>query len=290
MEIGFVGVGKMGSGMARSLMRSGASLVVWNRSPGPAAELAREGARQAADVIEVFQADAVVTMLSTDAAIRESILAPGVLAGARPGILHIMSSTISVAFAEELERTHRAHGLAFVSAPVMGRPDVAAAGELNVLVGGEEPAVLRAMPIIEKFATKVWPMGERAGMANVAKLAANFALACAIEAMAEACALARRHEIPSSRLMELFTGTLFAAPAYKVYGALVAEQKFEPAGFLLKHGLKDIRQALEAGEAAGAPLPFASVLRDNFVDATAHGDSEKDWSAVSAVAMRRAGL
>jgi 3-hydroxyisobutyrate dehydrogenase-like beta-hydroxyacid dehydrogenase len=127
-------------------------------------------------------------------------------------------------------------------------------------------------------------------MANVAKLAANFALACAIEAMAEACALARRYEIPSNRLMELFTGTLFDAPAYKVYGALIAEQKFDTAGFLLRHGLKDIRQALEAGEAAGAPLPFASVLRDNFIDAIAHGDSERDWSAVSAVAMRRAGF
>ena len=290
MQIGFVGLGKMGFGMARSLMRSGASLVVWNRTPEPAAELVRAGARHASGVIEVFQAEAVVTMLSTDAAIRESILQPGVLARARPGILHIVSSTISVAFAEELERAHRAHGLAYVSAPVLGRPDVAAAGELNALIAGEEQAVARAMPVVEKFAKRVWPMGDRAGMANVAKLAANFALACAIEAMAEACVLARRHEIPPSRLMDLFTGTLFAAPAYKVYGALVAEQKFQTAGFLLRHGLKDIRQALEAGEAAGAPLPFASVLRDNFIDAIAHGDSEKDWSAVSAVVMRRAGL
>jgi 3-hydroxyisobutyrate dehydrogenase-like beta-hydroxyacid dehydrogenase len=241
-------------------------------------------------VCEVFQSDVVVTMLSTDAAIREAILAPGILPGAKPGILHIVSSTISVAFAEELERTHHAHGLAFVSAPVLGRPDVAVAGQLNVLLAGEEKAVARATPIIEKFAARIWSMGARAEMANVAKLAANFALACAIEAMAEACALARRHEIPSNQLMELFTGTLFAAPAYRVYGALVAEQKFETAGFLLRHGLKDIRQVLEAGEAVGAPLPFASVLRDNFVDAIAHGDSEKDWSALSAVAMRRAGL
>jgi hypothetical protein len=108
--------------------------------------------------------------------------------------------------------------------------------------------------------------------------------------MAEACALARRHELAPETLMEIFTGTLFSAPAYQVYGPVVAKQSFEPAGFLLRHGLKDIRQAIEAGESAGAPLPFAGILRDNFIDAIAHGDADRDWSALSAVAMRRAGL
>ncbi len=290
MQIGVVGLGKMGAGMALSLIRSGEALIVWNRSPEPAEELARSGARRARDVGEVFQAETVVTMLATDASIRETILDTEVLRHARRGLLHIVCSTISVAFAEELEREHHARGLAYVSAPVLGRPDVAEAGQLNAIVAGNSEAVARAIPILEKLAKKVWPVGGKAAMANVAKLAANFALASAIEAMAESCALARRHDLPAETLMDIFTGTLFAAPAYKVYGPIVAKQIFEPAGFLLRHGLKDVRQALEAGENAGAPMPFASILRDNFIDAIAHGDEDRDWSALSAVAMRRAGL
>jgi 3-hydroxyisobutyrate dehydrogenase-like beta-hydroxyacid dehydrogenase len=290
MAIGLVGLGKMGSGMARSLLKGGQDLIVWNRSPEPAEELVREGARRARDVVDVFQADMVLTMLSTDAAIRETVLDRDILAKARRGIVHVVSATISAAFADELERAHLAHGLSYVSAPVLGRPDVAEAGELNVLAAGERDALARVMPVLELLGQRVWVVGDKPAMANVAKLAANFSLACAIEAMAESCALARRHEISAETLMEIFTGTLFAAPAYKVYGPVIAKQTFEPAGFLLRHGLKDVRQAIEAGEAVGAPLPFAGVLRDNFIDAIAHGDAEKDWSALSAVACRRAGL
>ena len=290
MHLGVVGLGKMGLGIARSLLRSGQSVIVWNRSPAPAEILVREGALRAADIAEVFQAEAVVTMLSTDASIRETILESDVLRQARPDVLHMVCSTISVGFAEELERLHHKHHLACVSSPVLGRPDVAEAGELNVLAAGDPAAVDRAIPVLELFAKKVWRMGDKAAMANVAKLAANFVLACAIESMAEACALARRNGLDANALIELFAGTLFAAPAYKGYGPVVARQTFEPAGFLLRHGLKDIRQAMELGESSGAPLPFASVLRDNFIDAIAHGDADKDWSAVSAVAMRRAGL
>ena len=290
MQIGFVGLGKMGAAMARSLIRAGAQLIVWNRSAAPAEELARVGARKAKDIVDVFRAETVVTMLATDASIRETILETNVLGHARPGLLHIVCSTISVGFADVLEEAHRAHRLPFVSAPVLGRPDVAEAGELNVLLAGESAAVERATPIAQMFAKKVWPVGERPCSANAAKLAVNFALACAIETMAEASALARRHGVAPATLMEIFTGTLFAAPAYKVYGPVVANQNFEPAGFLLRHGLKDIRQAIDAGESVGAPLPFAGVLRDNFIDAIAHGDADKDWSAISAVALRRAGL
>lgn len=290
MRIGFVGLGRMGAGMARSLIRAGQDLIVWNRSPAPAEELVREGARRARGLSEVFESDAVITMLATDAAIRETLLGQGIIDRARPGTLHIVSATISVPFAQELERIHHARGLGYVSAPVLGRPDVAAAGELNLLVAGERGAVERATPILNMFAKKVWPFGEKAAMANVAKLATNFALGCAIETMSETCALARRNEIDPDALIELFTGTLFAAPAYKLYGPVVANQTFEPTGFLLTHGFKDIRQAMEAGELSNVPLPFASVLRDNFVDALAHGDAEKDWAAISAVALRRAGF
>jgi 3-hydroxyisobutyrate dehydrogenase-like beta-hydroxyacid dehydrogenase len=167
---------------------------------------------------------------------------------------------------------------------------VAAAGELNVLVAGHPDAVGRVQPLLKSLGKRIWPIGEQPHQANLAKLTCNFTLASAIEAMAEAFALARRYDLDPKILMEVLTGTLFAAPAYKTYGPMIVEQRFEPANFKLPLGLKDIRLALEAGEAVGAPLPFASVLRDNFIDAIGHGDKEKDWSAIAAVAARRAGL
>ena len=290
MDVGFIGLGEMGQGMARSLLRGGHRVLVWNRSPGPAQVLEREGAQLAATPDEAFDAEAVVTMLANDLAVREVILDRGLLQGVRKGLVHVVSSTISVALARELEAAHEKAGIGYVAAPVLGRPDVAAAGALNVLAAGRPDAVARIQPLLEAFGARIWPIGEAPHLANVAKLACNFSLAAAIETMAEAFALARRHDLEPRILMEVFTGSLFAAPVYKTYGPMIVEQRFEPAGFKLPLGLKDVRLALEAGEAAGAPLPFASILRDNFVDAISHGDADKDWSAIAAVAMRRAGL
>jgi 3-hydroxyisobutyrate dehydrogenase-like beta-hydroxyacid dehydrogenase len=290
MDVGFIGLGNMGSGMARNLIKAGHRVRVWNRSRGPAEELARDGAEVAATPGEVFDADAVITMLSADAVIREVILDSGVLKGARAGLVHIVSSTISVAFSEELEGVHAKAGVGYVAAPVMGRPDVAAAGELNILAAGRPDAVARVQPLLDALGTRTWPIGDRPHLASLAKIACNFSLASAIETMAEGFALARRYDLDPRILMEVLTGTLFAAPAYKVYGPMIVEQRFEPANFKLPLGLKDVRLALEAGEAVGAPLPFASVLRDNFTDAIGHGDQNKDWSAIAAVAARRAGL
>jgi len=290
MDVGFIGLGHMGSGMARNLIKAGHSVRVWNRSPGPAEELARDGAQAAASPAQAFEADAVVTMLSADDVVREVILDQGLLDHARPGLVHIVSSTISVAFAQALEPAHERAGVGYVAAPVLGRPDVAAAGELNILVAGRPDAVRRAQPLLDALGRRVWPIGDQPHLANLAKLACNFTLAAAIEAMAEAFALARRYDLDPQILMEVLTGSLFAAPAYKTYGPMIVQQRFEPANFKLPLGLKDVRLALEAGEAVGAPLPFASVLRDNFIDAIGHGDQDKDWSAIAAVAARRAGL
>lgn len=290
MDVGFIGLGHMGSGMARNLIKAGHRVRVWNRSPGPAEELARDGAEAAASPAKAFEADAVVTMLSADDVVREVILDQGLLDNARPGLVHIVSSTISVAFAQQLEEAHEKAGVGYVAAPVLGRPDVAAAGELNVLVAGRPDAVRRVQPLLDALGRRTWPIGDQPHLANLAKLASNFALAAAIETMAEAFALARRYDLDPQILMEVMTGSAFAAPAYKIYGPILVAQQYEPANFKLPLGLKDVRLALEAGEAVGAPLPFASVLRDNFIDAIGHGDQDKDWSAIAAVAARRAGL
>jgi 3-hydroxyisobutyrate dehydrogenase-like beta-hydroxyacid dehydrogenase len=290
MEIGLIGLGAMGSGIAGNLLKAGHRLRVWNRSAGPLEDLVRKGAERAATPADVFDRTVVFTMLSDDAAIRSVIIDAGVLKEARRDTIHVVMSTISVAFAQSLETAHRQAGVAYVAAPVMGRPDIAAAGELNILVAGEEQAIARVRPALEAVGKAVWPVGTEPHKANLVKLTANLALGATIETLAEVMALARRYAIDPHRLLEIFTGTLFGAAAYKTYGPLIADQRFEPALFKLPLGLKDIRLALEAGEGAGAPLPVASLVRNSLIDAIGHGDADKDWSVLAAAAFRRAGL
>ncbi len=289
MKVGFIGLGAMGRGMVRRLIQAGHEVHVWNRSAAPYEDLARHGAQRANNPAAAFIGEAVITMLADDDAIRATILAGDILRDAKEKPVHIVMSTISVSFARELERAHIDAGIAYVSAPVMGRPDAAAAGKLNVLVAGETAAIERVQPLFDVMGQKTWRLGKEPHQANVAKLAMNFLLGSAIEAMAEAAALVERYDVEPARLLEVVTGTLFGAPAYETYGKLIAERQFKP-GFRLALGLKDIRLVLAAGEAGGAPLPFASVVRDNLTDAIGHGDADKDWSALALVARRRAGL
>jgi 3-hydroxyisobutyrate dehydrogenase-like beta-hydroxyacid dehydrogenase len=290
MKIAFMGLGAMGSGMARRLMTAGHQMQVWNRSPAPAEQLEREGATRLVNPQDAFQSEAVVTMLADDAALRSAFLDSGALERAATGVVHIVCATISVSLAKELTEAHRVAGVEYVAAPVLGRPDVAATGELNILAAGAARSVERARPVLEAIGRKIWLIGDEPYKANLAKLAVNFMLASMLETMGEVFALAHRHDVDAEALREVITNTLFAAPAYKLYAPVIAARKFEPAGFKLPLGLKDVRLVIAAGEEAGVPLPFASVLHDNFIDALGHGDGGKDWSAIADVAWRRAGL
>lgn len=290
MKVGFIGLGAMGSGMANRLIGAGHEVHVWNRSPGPAEELVKRGARRAEEPLQAFSGDAAITMLADDDAVRSVILARNILQRTpNKKLVHVVMSTVSVGFARELERVHAEAGLAYVAAPVSGRPDVAAAGKLNVIAAGDAAAIAKVQPLLDAIGQKTWRMGDEPHKANVAKLSINFLIGAAIEAMAETVTLAERYQLEPARLMEFITGTLFSAPAYATYSALILRGEFKPS-FKLTLGLKDMRLALAAGEAIGVPLPFASIVRDNFVDAVGHGDADKDWSAVALVARRRAGL
>jgi 3-hydroxyisobutyrate dehydrogenase-like beta-hydroxyacid dehydrogenase len=198
-------------------------------------------------------------------------------------------ATVSVQFAREMAQLHAERGVGYVAAPVLGRSDVAAAGRLNILAAGPDELIARVQPLLDLIGAKTWGFGDRPEQANAVKLAANFMLASAIEAMAEAATLASGYDVPAPAFLEMVTSTLFAAPAYKGYGALIAEKRYEPVGFKLTLGLKDIRLALEAADRAHVPMPFASVLKDNFLDAVASGDGNRDWAALANVAGRRAG-
>ncbi len=290
MQVGFIGLGQMGRGVAASLARAGYPLTVWNRTPGPLEELAGLGARIAGEPGETVRADVLLTMLADDAAARSVLLERGALDRAAPGLVHVNLATISVAFAQELARLHRERGLQYVAAPVFGRPEAARQAKLNVVVAGEPVAIARVEPLLRAIGERIWPVGREPERANAVKLAGNFMIASALETMGEATALARAHGVEAAQFLEILTSTLFASPVYRGYGRLIAERRFEPAGFPVRLGLKDVRLALLAGEAAHVPMPFASMLRDRLLEALAAGEGELDWAALARIAARHAGL
>ncbi|AGB81627.1 2-hydroxy-3-oxopropionate reductase [Serratia rubidaea] len=290
MKIGFAGLGGMGRAMAHNLLQAGYPLTVWNRSPQAAQPLVDAGAQLAAQPADLAGVDILFTMLANDAALEQVVVTSGLLAQMQPGAAHVNMATISVALAQRLAALHQQHGVGYLAAPVLGRPDVAAAGRLNILAAGDPALLARVQPLLDVLGQRTWSFGERPEQANIVKIAANFTLASAIEAMAEGSALVRNHGVSGADYLQMLTGTLFAAPAYQGYGALIAAENYQPAGFKLTLGMKDVGLALEAGGNSHTPLPFASVLKDNFLDAIAHGEGDLDWAALANVAARRGGL
>ena len=226
-------------------------------------------------------------MLADDAAVH-AVLDP-LLDSAPKGLVHVNLATISVALARDLAARHRALGLEYVAATVFGRPDVAAAGKLNIVVAGESGAVARIEPLLSAIGQRTWPMGDQPEHANVVKLAGNFMIGTAVEAMAEASVMAARNGVAPADLLHMLTNGVFTAPTYQVYGAAIAERRYEPAAFRLALLLKDVRLALAAADAAGAPMPLADVVHESLLEAAAHGDGDHDVAALAEVSMRRAG-
>jgi 3-hydroxyisobutyrate dehydrogenase-like beta-hydroxyacid dehydrogenase len=287
MDIGFIGLGTMGSRIAANLIKAGNKVRVWNRSRGPVDALARLGAQPVSTAREAFSGDAVFSMLADDAAIR-AVIVP-LLGGAPKGLVHVNMATISVSLARELATRHQAQGLFYVAAPVFGRPELAAAAKLTIVVAGEAGAVARVDPLLAAIGQKTWPMGPQPEHANVVKLAGNFMLGAAVEGMGEASAFASRHGISPAVLLDVLTNGVFTAPSYQIYGAAIAEERYEPPGFRLALTLKDLRLALAAAEEVSVPMPLADVVHESLLDAVAHGDGERDLAVLAKVSMRRVG-
>lgn len=287
MNVGFIGLGAMGAAMVRNLLGKGVQVTVWNRSRAIVDELAAEGASAAASVDEAFAADIVLTMLAHDQAVREVLLDSGALAKARKGVVHINLATISTALAAELSILHAELGLGYVAAPVFGRPPVAQAGGLNVLAAGAPEAVAAAMPVLELLAAKVWPLGEDPVRANALKLAGNFMIVSAIESMGEAVALGEAYGVEAPELLDMLSSTLFAAPIYKIYGAMIAERRYSPPGFAAELGLKDVRLVLDAAEAKGLSMPLADLAEASLESLLGGPDKDLDLAALAEVARAR---
>jgi 3-hydroxyisobutyrate dehydrogenase-like beta-hydroxyacid dehydrogenase len=281
MNVGFLGLGSMGAAMAANILKAGNTLTVWNRSAGKTNELARAGAGVASEPADLAGCDAVVAMLANDEATRESIVTSGLLAALPKTAVIVNCGTISIELARELTDACAERGVGYVAAPVLGRPNVAAEGKLNVIAAGSPEIVARVQPLLDAIGQKTWHVATEPAQANVAKIGANFLIASAIGAMGEAFALAEGNGLDPRELYELVTNTLFAAPVYKNYGAQILEKRFEPAGFQLKLGRKDVGLAQSAGRSGHAKLSLADALAAVFEAAIEAGDGEKDWSAIA---------
>lgn len=241
MFVGFVGLGGMGSAMAARLLGAGHRVRAWNRSPERVQALVKQGAEAAGSVLDLAEAEVILSMLADDAAVREIFVREGLLGKLRKGTIHVNMATVSVALARELAPLHQERDVTYIAAPVLGRPDAAAGGKLNILVAGPGEAVRAVQPLFEVLGQKTWRFGERPEQANAVKIAANLTLACAIEAMSEASQLVASHEVAPGDFLEMLTGSLFACPAYKTYSSMIAEERFSPAGFKARLGLKDVQ-------------------------------------------------
>lgn len=278
MEIGFVGLGLMGSAMAANLAKAGHRVVAWNRSPvkpedAPGVTIGT--------LDDVLRSEIVFTMLSEDAVIRSVLLDSGALDSVKHDLIHVVCATISVAFSQELAADHARRGIGYVAAPVFGRPDAAAAAQLNVVVAGDQAAVTKVQPLLEVLSSKVWPLGTDPSSANAAKIAGNMMITMAIEAMGEAFALVGDNGVDKAAFLELMTGTLFGAKAYQNYGPKIVAKDFTP-GFRMKLGLKDLRLATELADAANVTLPVLDAIRTRMSDAVEDGMADKDWSGIAA--------
>jgi 3-hydroxyisobutyrate dehydrogenase-like beta-hydroxyacid dehydrogenase len=290
MNVGFIGLGNMGRGMAANLVKAGHDVTVYNRTPGKDEELVHVGARSASKVAEACRGEAVFTMLADDHAVESVVYGDqGMLESLGKGAIHVSSSTISVSLSERLTAAHAAAGQRFVAAPVFGRPEAAAEGKLFVIAAGEPEAVSTAAPLFDAIGQKTFVVSETPKAANLVKLSGNFLIATVIESLGEAMALVGKGGVDRHQYLDVLTSTLFAAPVYKTYGRLIADRKFEPAGFAAPLGQKDIRLALAAAEELRVPLPIASLLRDRFLTLLAHGGDTLDWSAIGSLAARDAG-
>jgi len=291
MRVGFIGLGQMGAGMALNLVKAGHDVTVYNRTRAKADKLVAQGAKAVTNIADACQGEAVITMLADDGAVESVVYGDrGVLAGLGRGAIHISASTISIALSERLTASHAAAGQRFVAAPVFGRPTAAAAGDLFVVGAGAHEAIQSAMPLFEAIGQRTFVVSAVPKTANLVKLSGNFLIAAIIEALGEAMALVAKGGVDQHDYLDILTSTLFGAPVFKTYGNLIADGKFEPAGFAAPLGHKDIRLTLAAGEDLRVPLPLASLLRDRFLTLLAHGGDKLDWSAIGRLPAKDAGV
>lgn len=287
--IGFIGLGNMGEPIAENLRRAGYGLRVYNRTRAKAAELVEKGAIPATKPADVAQQGGIVfTMLADDRALEELCFAErSFVEVLGKGGIHVSLSTISPATARRLAEHHQKYGVTYVASPVFGRPEAAAAAKLYVCVAGPTLAKKTVEPMLKTIGQGTFDFGEDPGSANVVKLCGNFMVASTVAALAEMLVLAEKNGVSRKAMAEMI-GKF--SPLHYTYASIMAEERFDPPGFRLALGLKDINLILDTAEASVTPLPLGSVLHDRWLASLAKGRENLDWSAVILDVAEEAGL
>jgi 3-hydroxyisobutyrate dehydrogenase-like beta-hydroxyacid dehydrogenase len=291
MRVGFIGLGKMGAGMAANLLKAGHDVAVYNRTPDRAKPLAELGARVASRISDACTGEVVITMVANDSALSDIVFSEGgVHHSLSAASVHISMSTISVSLAEALTEAHARAAQGFISAPVFGRPDAAAAGKLFIMAAGQPDTLRRIEPLLAAMGQLTLPVSEHPRDANLVKISGNFMIASMTQTFGEAIALVRKAGIPAQTFVDAMSSTIFNVPIYKNYGGLIATEKFSPPGFAAELGYKDLGLAIEAAENLRVPMPLASLLRDRLLRLLAEGGESLDWTALAALSAADAGL
>lgn len=287
-NVGFLGLGTMGAGMAQRLIDAGHNVTVWNRSPQPVEELVAQGAIAAASPDEALSAGVAFSMLANDKAV-DAVFTPEVLERAA-GSVHVNMATVGLSTARDQAIRHREAGVGMVAAPVLGRPNLAAAGQLNMVAAGEPSDIDRADEFLPALTKRVWRVGKEPAQANLVKLGVNYNLIHTMQALAESLNLIERGGVDGPTFVEILTDAAYTGSAYTGYGALIAERSYTPTAFSVDLGLKDLRLTHEAAQESGAALPSFEALYEIFQETL---DDERlsslDWSAMAEVTRRRAG-
>jgi 3-hydroxyisobutyrate dehydrogenase-like beta-hydroxyacid dehydrogenase len=290
MKLGFIGLGRMGTAMTANLLKAGHEVTVFNRTPGKNDPLVALGAQEAKTLAGACRGEVVITMLADDEAAAQIALgSEGIVASLSKGAIHLSMSTISVAMSKRLALAHAQSGQRYIAAPVFGRPDMAAAAKLFIVAAGDPAAIDECKPVFDSLGQKTSTIGAEPSAANLVKLTANFLQAAVIESLGEAIALIGKAGIDRRTYVELLTSTIFTAPAYKIFGPLIADGTFGTAAFAAPLGYKDIRLTLAEAETLRVPMPLASLLHDRFLRLFAQGGENLDWSAIGGLATEDAG-
>lgn len=285
----FIGLGSMGTPIATNLLKNRVNLFVYNRTQEKTTPLVNQGAKLLSHPSKAFEQSSVVfTMVANDHALKE--ICEELLKGAKPGCIHVSMSTVSPKLSQELAAKHSEKGVYYLASPVFGRPEAAAQQKLWICLAGNADAKKQVDPLLHFIGQKVYDFGTEPQAANTVKLIGNFMILSVVEMWAETFSLGEKSGVDSKALLEFFTYTIFPSSVYKIYGKLIQERSFEPAGFKMELGLKDIDLLLRAAEAVRVPLPIAGLLHDRLLSGMANNRSEMDWSAISLTMLEEAGL
>jgi 3-hydroxyisobutyrate dehydrogenase-like beta-hydroxyacid dehydrogenase len=294
-EIGFIGLGHMGTAMAANLGAAGYRVTAYVRRPDQIENLAALGLESNTEIASVFDCGVVISMLPDDAAVRDVVFGrqdlgtPGLALGLKPGAIHLCMSTISTSMASQVAAEHFCRGQGYVAAPVFGNPEAAKARQLFIIAAGAASDVERCQPLLDALGQKTFIIGTDPSQANLVKLLGNMMTATTLEMLGEVVAVALKRGLDPKSFIDIMTSTMFGGRAHKIYGGKIVAKSYAP-GFILPLVLKDTRLALAEAEAAGAPMPSVNVVRDRLITGISRGYADLDWTALGLIAAQEAGL